>query len=266
MQPAFAELLDALLTELARRAVGGRLRVSAPSGANLPLSAKQGRQFLLRHSVLAPGALAGAAFAVGFGHLEHQGADIVLTQAPGQLVKVRGPAGIEQGAIIELEEGDAMDLTAKPSSEDLRAAGLPGQVPGEGPRLGWASGTFDTAAITLASSTQPTITLHADAAGMAWVQASYLIGGEPAPYTFQVRLRPDLDTADTVITKDQFDLIMNILNVLHPIGVEVNTAAIRAHVVELQGDLSQADPSFTYPKFRVRGPLPRQARKGSAGG
>jgi hypothetical protein len=63
-----------------------------------------------------------------------------------------------------------------------------------------------------------------------------------------------------VITKDQHDLIMNILNVLHPVGVEVNTAAIRAHVVELQGNLSQANPDYTYPKFRVRGPLPRQAR------
>ena len=95
---------------------------------------------------------------------------------------------------------------------------------------------------------------------MAWVQASYLIGDKPTPYTFQVRLRPDLDTPDTVITKDQFDLIMNVLNVLHPVGVEVNTAAIRAHVVELQGKLANTNPDFTFPKFRVRGPLPRQVK------
>lgn len=97
------------------------------------------------------------------------------------------------------------------------------------------------------------------------MQASYLIGGQAVPYTFQVRLRPELDTATTVITKDQHDLIMNILNVLHPVGVEVNTAAIRAHVVELQGDLSQANPDYTYPRFRVRGPLPPRARRPADG-
>ncbi|HKN54734.1 MAG TPA: LamG domain-containing protein, partial [Amycolatopsis sp.] len=50
MQPAVAELLDALLAELARRGIGGRLTVSTPSGDNLPLSAKQGRRLFLRHS------------------------------------------------------------------------------------------------------------------------------------------------------------------------------------------------------------------------
>ncbi|QKV80426.1 LamG domain-containing protein [Amycolatopsis sp. Hca4] len=258
VQPAVAELLDALLAELARRGTGGRLSVSLPSPVT-PAS-RQGRQLLLRHSVLTPSGLAGPAFAVGFGHLEHQGTDLVVTQAPGQLVQVRGPEGIERGAVIELEEGDTVDLTAKPTTAALHDAGVTGQVPGAGPRLGWASGTFDNAAITLTSTTQPTSTLHAGSAGTAWVQAGYLVGGEPTPYTFRVRPRADLDTPATVITKDRFDLIMNILNVLHPVGVEVDTAAIRAHVVELQGDLSQVNPDFTYPKFRVRGPLPRQAR------
>jgi hypothetical protein len=98
------------------------------------------------------------------------------------------------------------------------------------------------------------------------VQASYSVGDSPAPYTFQVRLRADLDNPATVITKDQHDLIMNALNALHPIGVEVNTALIRAHVVEVQGDqLLQANPEYTYPKFRVRGVLPPQVRKAGRG-
>lgn len=257
MQPAVAELLDALLAELARRGVGGRLTVAAAFDDDGPPAAAQGRRLVLRHSVLALGALAGAAFAVGFSHLEHAGADLVVTQAPGQLVRVLGP---DPGAVIELDEGANLSLTATPTPTDLAEAGLTGQVPGEGPRLGWSSGTFDNAAITIGSSTQPAVTLHAESAGAAWVQASYLVGGAPTPYTFQVRPRADLDTPATVITKDQHDLIMNILNVLHPVGVEVNTAAIRAHVVELQGNLAQANPDYTYPKFRVRGPLPRQAR------
>lgn len=268
MQPAVAELLDALLAELARRSVAGRLAVTAgfaPATDPPDLAAAEGRRLVLRHGSLDPGTLAGVAFAVGFGHLQHSGDALVVRQAPGQLVEVRGPAGIDQGAIIELDESATIDLTATPSPAALAAAGLTGQVPGEGPRLAWASGSYDTAAITVASSTQQTVTLRTDAAGTAWVQASYLVGGQAVPYTFQVRLRPELDTATTVITKDQHDLIMNILNVLHPVGVEVNTAAIRAHVVELQGDLSQANPDYTYPRFRVRGPLPPQARRPANG-
>ncbi|MGW3105327.1 LamG-like jellyroll fold domain-containing protein [Streptomyces sp. NPDC001100] len=268
MQLAVAELLDALLAELARRAVAGRLTVTAAfdgTGDPPDPAAAEGRRLVLRHSSLDAGALAGAAFAVGFGYLLRRGAELEVRQAPGQLVAVRGPAGVEQGAVIELDEGTTMDLTATPSPAGLAAAGLIGQFPGEGPRLGWASGTYDDAAITVASSTQQTVTLRADAAGTAWVQASYPIGGQPVPYTFQVRLRPEADTPTTVITKDQHDLIMNILNVLHPVGVEVNTAAIRAHVVELQGDLSQANPDYTYPRFRVRGPLPPRARRPADG-
>lgn len=274
MQPAVAELLDALLAELARRSVAGRLTVTAgfdDTGDPPDPAAAAGRRLVLRHSSLDAGALAGPAFAVGFGYLLRSGEDLEVRQAPGQLVEVRGPAGDEQGAVIELDEGavieldegTTMDLTATPPPTAL--AGLVGQFPGEGPRLGWASGTYDGAAITVASSTRQTVTLRADAAGMAWVQASYLIGGQAVPYTFQVRLRPEADTPATVITKDQHDLIMNVLNVLHPVGVEVNTAALRAHVVELQGDLSQANPDYTYPRFRVRGPLPPRARRPADG-
>ncbi|MFD4507784.1 LamG-like jellyroll fold domain-containing protein [Streptomyces sp. NPDC058457] len=268
MQPAVAELLDALLAELARRSVTGRLAVPAGYAATSDppdLAVKEGRRLVLRHGSLDAGALAKVAFAVGFAHLTRHGDDLEVRQTPGQLVEVRGPAGVDGGAVIELDEGTTMDLTATPTAETLAAAGLTGQVPDEGPRLSWASGTYDTAAITVGSSTRQTVTLRADAAGMAWVQASYLIGAEPVPYTFQVRLRPELDTPATVITKDQHDLIMNVLNVLHPVGVEVNTAAVRAHVIEVQGDLAQANPDYTYPKFRVRSTLPRQVRRPADG-
>lgn len=257
MQPAVAELLDALVAELAGRGTSGRLTVSSAFAADGDQAAREGRELVLHHSLLSPEALAAAAFAVGFTHVDHRGGDVVVRQAPGQLVRVRGLDGDERGAVIELDEGGTMVLTATPAPP---LTGLIGQVPGEGPRLGWASGTFDNAAITVDSSTQPTVTLHAVTAGTAWVQAGYLVGGQQNPYTFQVRLRPELDTDATVITKDQHDLIMNVLNVLHPIGVEVNTTAIRAHVIEVKGRL-QTDPDFTYPKFRVRGPLPPQVRR-----
>ncbi|MET7479565.1 LamG-like jellyroll fold domain-containing protein [Streptomyces sp. NPDC005648] len=267
MQPAVAEVLDALLAELARRGTGGRLAVTAAfddSGDPPDPAAAQGRRLVLRHTVLDPSALARVAFAVDSGHLSNSGDSLEIRRPPGQLVQVRGTATADPGAVVELDEGCTVDLTASPAPADLAAAGLFGRMPGEEPRLAWASGTYDTAAITVGSSTLRTVTLRADAAGMAWVQASYLLGGRPVPYTFQVRLRPELDVPATVVTKDQHDLIMNCLNVLHPVGVEVDTTAIRAHVVELQGDLAQANPDYTYPRFRVRGPLPPRVRRPTA--
>jgi hypothetical protein len=270
MQPAVFELLDALLDELDRRAVAGRLLVVSAFQAGAATdhpdqAAAEGRELVLRHSTLAPGALAGPAFAVGFGRIANAGDTLVLTQAPGQFVAVRGPATDDRAAIIEVDEGGAMDLTVSPRPQDLLAGGLAGPVPTEAPRLTWASGTYDEAQITLGSSSEQTVSLLGGTAGMAWVQASYLIGGAPAPYTFEVRLRPELDTAPTVITKDQHDLIMNILNALHPVGVEVITAAIRAHVIELQDPQAPANPDYTYPKFRVRGTLPPQVRRPADG-
>jgi hypothetical protein len=260
MQPAVAELLDALLAELDRGGVTGQLSVTGAFNPNLDLAAQEGRELTLRHSTLTADLLAIRAFAVGFGHLRHDNADLVLRQAPGQLVVVRGRAGSEANGVITLDEGSTVDLTVTPLPASLTGPRVTPAV------LGWASGTFDEAAIALGSTTKPATTLTATAAGMAWVQASYSVGDSPAPYTFQVRLRADLDNPATVITKDQHDLIMNALNALHPIGVEVNTALIRPHVVEVQGDqLLQANPEYTYPKFRVRGVLPPQVRKAGRG-
>ena len=61
---------------------------------------------------------------------------------------------------------------------------------------------------------------------------------------------------DVVISKEQYDLVMNVLNELRPIGVEVDTREVRERVVELRGDLLDAFPGYTYPDFRARGPRP----------
>lgn len=260
MQPAVGELLDALLAELVRANVSGQLSVTGAFNPGGDDTAKQGRKLVLRHSTLTAGQLARSAFAVGFSHLQRVGADLFARQAPGQLVTVRGPAAAESNGVIAVDEGSTVDLTLLPLPTALT-------TPGVTPALfGWSSGSFDDAVIALGSTTKPATTLTATAAGMAWVQAGYSLGESPAPYTFQVRLRPELDTPATVISKEQHDLIMNALNALHPIGVEVNTSLIRAHVVEVQGDeLLQANPDYTYPKFRVRGALPPQVRKAGRG-
>src|SRR5439155_11755518 len=174
MQPTIAEALDTLLDELVRRDVTGRLAIvdADPTG---DASATEGRRLVLRHPNLAPGALAAVAFAVGFGHVQHDGASVFVRQRPGQLLMVRGPAGVDTGPVIEVDEDATMDLTAAPAPDAVTAAGLTGPPAGD-PRLSWASGTFDEAGITLNSNTQPANRLTAGPAGLAWVQASYVLG------------------------------------------------------------------------------------------
>jgi hypothetical protein len=257
MQPAVGQLLDALLDELARRSVSGRLAVTSAFKADGDEFAAHGRTLGLRHPGLAPGTLAAIAHNVGFGHVTRAGADVTVRQGPGELVVVHGPSGADGGLVLEVDEGAALDLSVTPvlASTDPPATG---EV-----RLGWATAPLGAdgtgpAHTTLVNSTEPATVLQGDAAGTAWVQASYLLGDGPAPFTFRVGLRPELDHPDTVISKDQYDLILNILNALHPVGVEVNTQIVRDHTVEVRGDLAAANPAFTFPKFRVRSVLPPQ--------
>jgi len=254
MQPAVAELLDALIAELVRRSVSGQLVVvSAFQRTGGATPAGQGRSLSLRHSTLPTGTLGALAHAVGFGHVQRDDPLVVITQPPGELVVVRGPASTDGGLVIEVDEGATVALSVTP---DLITGQPTGQTGAAETRLDWATRAFDTAQATLGSITQPAITLRGDSAGVSWVQAAYLLGDLPAPYTFRVGLRPELDDPGTVITKDQYDLILNILNVLHPVGIEVGTQIIRDHTVEVRGDLTAANPDFTYPKFRVRSVLP----------
>ena len=262
MQPVVGRTLDALLAELDRRSAEGRLIVESafqPAGDEF---GAHGRTLALRHTTVPPGALAALAHAVGFGHVERDGATVVVRQAPGELVVVHGPDDTDGGPVIEVDEGESVGVSVRPvlvSDASLGPIGV-GQV-----RLGWATGTFDTAHATLGNPKQTATVLRGDSAGEAWVQAGYLLGDLPAPYTFRVGLRPELDNPDTVISKDQYDLILNILNALHPVGIEVNTQLIRDHTVEVRGNLAEVNPDFTFPKFRIRNVLPPLRRDNTRG-
>lgn len=71
-----------------------------------------------------------------------------------------------------------------------------------------------------------------------------------SPYTFEIRLKPTLDVPGTFIPKDQYDIIMNVLDAFHPIGVEVRTDHIRKHVREIDQDPTKAFPAYSFPNFR----------------
>jgi hypothetical protein len=55
--------------------------------------------------------------------------------------------------------------------------------------------------------------------------------------------------------------VMNVLNLLHPIGVEVDTSALRSRVAGFREAMADEFPDYTFPRFRVPGPPPVAARK-----
>jgi hypothetical protein len=127
---------------------------------------------------------------------------------------------------------------------------------GLGEELTWIARPLGDGRGRFATVTRPDTKLRAERAGPLLVRAVYSLGDHTPPYTFEVRLKPPLDLPQTVISKAQYDLTMNVLNLLNPIGVEVRTHRIRDHVVEVREGLIDAFPDYTYPNFRVPGPPP----------
>ncbi len=82
----------------------------------------------------------------------------------------------------------------------------------------------------------------------ALVAIGYARRGNVDPYEYRVDL-PD----GTLLTVQQYEFLMNVLDHTYPMGVEVNTFDIRHHHVDLDGD-GVADPlpptiSRTYRQF-----------------
>jgi DNA-binding beta-propeller fold protein YncE len=125
---------------------------------------------------------------------------------------------------------------------------------GVGEELGWSTTPFSRGQVALSSSVKPATQITGVAPGAALTRASYIRGSNLRPYEFEVRLNQKLEAqADVIITKDQYDLVMNILNFFHPLGVEVKTARLRAHVVELSELSADLFPGYTYPIYRNTG-------------
>lgn len=105
----------------------------------------------------------------------------------------------------------------------------------------------------LSTVLRPQTTFTAQKAGRLAITAFHL-GVDPEatfPFSFEVRLKPALEGAGTVIPKPEYDLLMNLLNYFHPLGTEVLTRRLREHVVEVKDNLLSAFPGYTYPDFRI---------------
>lgn len=126
---------------------------------------------------------------------------------------------------------------------------------GQGEALAWSTVPFSRGGVELSSLVRPQIAVSGIAAGATLIRAIYFQGSGLRPYQFAVRLNPALEAQPgVVIRKDQYDLVMNVLNWFCPIGVEVSTVRLREHVVEL-GDLLAGDlfPGYTYPVYHTLG-------------
>ncbi|MEJ3748624.1 LamG-like jellyroll fold domain-containing protein [Actinomycetes bacterium KLBMP 9797] len=188
-------------------------------------------------------------------------------QFPPQLSADRAPAAIAvdggQAYLVGARNGlgdegaiSVLDAEVSTGPVDVWPLGT-----GHGERLTWSVRGPAAAGARLSSSTRQRVDLTSRAAGPLQVQAMYRWPDHTPPYAFTVRLSPALEALETagtevVIRKDQYDLIMNVLSELHPVGVEVDTRVIREHVVEIRESLLDVFPGHTFPDFRTRGPRP----------
>ncbi|MFD7297819.1 LamG-like jellyroll fold domain-containing protein [Streptomyces sp. NPDC059897] len=238
-------LLDALDGTPGRLTVLSAYVPVAPGAA--PTLASQGRELLLRHPGPSLGRLAALAHGAGFSRVAVVGGAVEVLHRAEDLIAVGGAALVE--------EGDRVDLRVLPDPADVSAT----------TRLSWASGplapTRGQADVTTTSL--PSVQLVGRRAGWVWVQATLREAGADGPYAMRVRLSSSVPPNSTV-TRDQYDLIMNVVRALHPLGVEVLTRDIRPAVVELAGN-SSVDPEYTYPKFRQHRPVPRSRKDADDG-
>ena len=84
--------------------------------------------------------------------------------------------------------------------------------------IGAGAGSFDTLVL-------PNARFTPSKPGLLVLALTYVARDNSlaAPYTFEIRLKPALDVPSTFIPKEQYDIIMNVLDAFHPIGVEVRT-------------------------------------------
>lgn len=173
------------------------------------------------------------------------------------------PAGAPYQPCLLAASADAGTLTLADPAPLANASPQPPRVAntivlgsGGGERLSWSTVPFSRGRVELASLIRPQTNARGLAPGAALIRASYLRGNGLLPYQFAVRLNPNLEgQAGVTIRKDQYDLVMNVLNWFHPLGVEVRTDRLRAHVVEL-AELGDLVPGYTFPVFRSPGVLP----------
>jgi hypothetical protein len=146
-------------------------------------------------------------------------------------------AGVGTGDVIQFDT--PLNLAVVPSTLP------PGTYNWSTRTIGAGAGSFDTLV-------RPSARFTPTKPGLLVLALTYVARDDSraAPYNFEIRLKPALDVPGTFIPKDQYDIIMNVLDAFHPIGVEVRTDHIRKHVREIEQDSTKAFPAYSFPNFR----------------
>ena len=193
---------------------------------------------VVQHTTLTPDALGAAAHQAGFDFVQRQGTEIYCAVAQ------RDKIGIVDATTLapiakEFTVGVGATITTRPA------------VPATG-TFSWVATPQSRGEGAFDNSTRAQVRLTPRATGFADLTIPYVErGAGELPYRFEVTLNAALEAANATIPKEDFDLIMNILNFFHPIGTEILTGDIRKHVVEIEQDPLKAAPAYTFPDFRV---------------
>jgi hypothetical protein len=199
-----------------------------------------GRAIRLRHAGLAPEVLGALAHQAGFAFVSRNGTEIYGSVPPGPKVEIAQAgtlAPLAGEVTVGAPAGVEVRFTAKPAGGTYNWSFQP---------AGRGNGSLDFVL-------RPKVKLTPTRPGLLELNVTYLEADPDSafPYTFEIRLKPPLDVPGTVILKAQYDLLMNVLNYFHPLGVEVVTRKIREHVVEIKDHLLDVFPGYTYPDFRM---------------
>jgi hypothetical protein len=221
------------------------LQAFDPGGPGLH---RVGRALRLRHAVLDPGTLGALAHRAGFGFVRRNGVEIFVAAAEGEKLEIVRSSDLTPLA-DEVTAGTPINVRVR-FSDPLPAVPPAPPTPGN---FNWSLRRVGNGAGVLDFVLRPQVKFTPRSPGLLAVTVTFL---EPDPqgtfpYTFEIRLKPALNVPGTIIPKHQYDLLMNVLSYFHPIGVEVVTRNIREHVFEVQGNLLNAFPGYTYPDFRA---------------
>jgi hypothetical protein len=237
MQVVTRDALDQLVALLAARGTAGRLRVSGAFVPGGPGVESVGRRLVLGHETLDPGAL-GALASRFFDYVARAGATIRAFMRPDSWIAIADAASTAP-LPADVVVGTPLNLAVVPGTPPAGAYNWSTRT------IGVGTGTFDTVL-------RPTAQFTPTRPGLLMLAVAF-VQNDPtraAPYTFELRLKPTLDVPATNIPKAQYDIIMNVLDAFHPIGVEVRTDRIRQHVREIVQDPTKAFPAYSFPNFR----------------
>ena len=209
----------------------------SPAGTGLHRVARAMR---FGHNILDAGTLGALAHRAGFGFVRRNGSEIFASVSEGEKIEIVHSSDLTPLG-DEVTAGTPIEIQARFSAPPANGS------------FNWTLERIGKGDATLDFVLRPNEKLTPRKPGLLAVSVSFLETDPLStfPYTFEIRLKDSLDVPGTIITKPQYDLLMNVLNYFHPIGVEVVTRNIREHVIEVQGNLLTAFPGYTYPDFRV---------------